>query len=571
MRRWQHAWRQQRRRLALMVVVARVICSGAASAAAQEVAPPRDSRAPDQAAGTAIIRGRVVSGGSESASPIRDARVSVSAPAGTIDPVFTDGSGRFELKGLAAGRYTITAEKTGFVKTRYGSKNDLDPPISVDVGDATAVDGVEIRLLKGAAIAGRIVDELGDPVVGASVSVGFLRAAGAETQLVSVSRPGSATDDRGEYRVGGLPAGRYYVTVAGSSEGSVIAGAPAEWVRTVVGWDRTSYFASPSLAGATPIVLGAGEERTGVDFALAPSRPAKLTLSLTDAAGAPATGIINLFLPGDTPGSIWANRGVPLSPANPRMTPTLEPGEWVAVALGSARSIARVKLSSGEEASLTLTLGSGARIAGRVVFDGSTAPPAFASVRLGVRGVGPDAAVPPPGLSNGPVAVNPDGSFEMRGVVGTIELQPASPLRGWMLRAVRYGDRDLLDEPLTLSGGEDISGVQVVFTDQFADLSGTTVNAEGRPSPGCAVALFPAEGRMQFGSRRARLLRADQNGRFRVSDLPEGSYLAAATPEVDAAVWLTEDYLSRLKLLATRVSLTGREKKTITLRCESVP
>jgi hypothetical protein len=318
-------------------------------------------------------------------------------------------------------------------------------------------------------------------------------------------------------------------------------------------------------------VLSAGEERTGVDFVLVPSRPAKLTLSLNDASGAPAAGLINLFLPGDTPGSIVANRGVPLSPANQRMTPTLEPGEWVAVALGNARSIARVKLSSGEEASLTLTLGSGARIAGRVVFDGSSAPPPLASIRLGVRGVGPDAAVPPPGLSNGAVAVKADGSFEISGVVGTIELQAVSPLRGWILRAVRYRDRDLLDEPLTLSGGENITGVQVFFTDQLANLSGATVDAEGRPSPGCAVAVFPDAGSMRFESRRARLLRADQNGRFGVSDLPEGSYLAAATREVDAPVWLSADYLSRLQTLATRVSLTGREKKTITLRCASVP
>jgi hypothetical protein len=495
--------------------------------------------------------------------------VSVSSPA-TIDPVFTDGSGRFEFRGLVAGRYTLTAEKTGFVTTRYGSKHDLDPPVPIDVGNATTVDGIEIRMPKGAAIVGRVVDELGDPVVGAAVSVGFLRFAGAETRFVGVSRPGSETDDRGEYRVGGLLAGRYYVSLAGSSQGSPIAGAPLEWARTV-GWGRTFYLASSSLAGATPIVLGTGEERTGVDIVLVPSQLAKLTLSLTDAAGAPATGMINLFLPGDTPGSIMANRGVPLSPANPKMTPTLEPGEWVAVALGSSRAITRVKLASGEQASLTLTLGSGARIAGRVVFDGSSAPPALASVRLAVRGVGPDAAVPPPGLSNGPVAVKADGSFEMNGVVGTIELQPASPLRGWMLRAVRYGERDLLDEPLTLNGGEDITGVQVFFTDQLADLSGTAVDSEGRPSPGCTVAVFPDDGNIQLGSRRTRLLRGDQNGRFSVPDLPRGSYLAAAAPEVDAAVWLTADYLRRLEAVAARVALADREKKTITLRCASVP
>ena len=337
-RRSRRGWRHQRRKRALPIFVLLLVQGGATHA--QTAAPPRDSRAPDLPAGTAIIRGRVVSAASDAAAPIRDARVSISAPVGAVDPVFTDGAGRFEFRGLPTGRYTLTAEKTGFVKTRYGSKNDLDPPVPVDVGDASVLDAIEIRQPKGAAIVGRIVDELGEPVVGASVSVGFLRATGTGTRFVGVERPGSDTDDRGEYRVGGLPAGRYYVTVAGSSEGSPIPGAPMEWARTV-GWGRTFYFASSSLAGATPILLGAGEERTGVDFVLVPSRPAKLTLSLTDAAGGPATGMINLLLPGDAPGSILANRGVPMSPANPRMTSTLDPGEWIAVALGNAKSTRR--------------------------------------------------------------------------------------------------------------------------------------------------------------------------------------------------------------------------------------
>jgi carboxypeptidase family protein len=508
--------------------------------------------------------------GSDAATPIRNARVSVSPPSDAIDPVFTDGSGRFEFTRLAAGRYTLVAEKTGFVRTLYGSKNDLDPPIPVDVGAGAAVDGIDIRMPRGAAIQGRVVDELGEPVVGASVSAGFLRSAGGDTRFVGLSRPGSETDDRGEYRIAGLSAGRYYVSVAGSSEGSFISGAPQEWARTI-SWSRTFYFASPGIAGASPIVLGTGEERAGVDLVLVPSRPAKLTLSLTDAAGAPATGLINLFLPGDTPGSIVANRGVPLSPANPKMTSTLESGEWVAVALGNARSMARVKLSSGDDMSLTLALGAGARIAGRVAFEGSSAPPPPGGVRLGVRGVGPDTAVPAPGLSGGPVALKSDGSFEVNGVVGTIELQAAAPLRGWVLRSVTYGDRDLLEEPLTLSGGEEITGVQVVFTDRLADVAGSVVDGEERPSPGCTVAVFPADGRGRFGSRRTRLVRADQNGRFNASDLPSGSYLTAATPDVDAAVWLTADYLNRLQTISSPLTLTDRERKTITLRCASLP
>jgi hypothetical protein len=568
MRSWTCARRSLPYGRAFPVFTAVFACWVAANAAAQ-VAPPRDSRANTAVAGTGAIRGRVVSMAVEDSVPLRNARVSVSSPAGTIDPVFTDGSGRFEFTRLAAGRYTLTAEKTGFVRTRYGSRNDLDPPMPIAVGDATTGD-VEIRMPKGAAIAGRVVDELGDAVVGATVSVGFLRTTGAEARLVGVSRPESKTDDRGEYRVGGLAAGTYYVSVEGSSEGSHIPGAPSEWGRTI-SWGRTFYFASPSLAAATAIVLSAGEDRTGIDLVIAPSRPAMLTLSLTDESGAPVTGLINLLQTGDTPGSIIGNRGVPLSPANPRMTPSLEPGEWVAVALTKGRAIAHLALSSGDDTSLTLALRSGARIAGRVMFDGSSTPPAPARIRLGVRGIGPDAAVPAPGLSNGPATVKADGTFEITGVVGAVELQTVSPLPGWTLAAVRYGDRDLLDAPLTLSGVEEITGVQVVFADRLAELSGIATDPEGRPSPGCAVTVFPGDDGTVSGSRRTRLVRADQNGRFSVADLPSGSYLAAATREVDAAVWLTMDALNRLKTVAAPVTITGRETVTAMLRCASLP
>src|SRR6266852_4992394 len=66
--------------------------------------PARDGAA--QPAGSGIIRGRVVGAGSEVGSPIRSARVSISGSS-AIDPVFTDGSGRFELTGLAAGYYIL--------------------------------------------------------------------------------------------------------------------------------------------------------------------------------------------------------------------------------------------------------------------------------------------------------------------------------------------------------------------------------------------------------------------------------------------------------------------------------
>ena len=250
----------------------------------------------------------------------------------------------------------------------------------------------------------------------------------------------------------------------------------------------------------------------------------------------------------------------------------LEPGEWIAVALGNARALAHVRLSSGEDVSLTLTLGSGARLSGHVVFEGATAPPAPASVRLGVRGVGADAIVPSSGLSSGPATVKADGAFEMNGLVGTVALQPVVPLRGWTLRAVRYRDRDLLDEPLALSGSEDVSGVEVVFTDRPAELSGVSADAEGRPTPGCTVAVFPDADALRFVARRTRLhpsgstralrdLRSPGRFLFRRGDARRRRF-AVADPRARSIVCAALRHASRSRMAGSR---------SLTLRCASLP
>jgi hypothetical protein len=496
---------------------------------------------------------------------IPNARVSI-GPSGASEPVFTDGSGRFEFQALPAGRYTLTAEKTGFAKTRYGSNTDLDPPFAIEIADAAAVDAIEIRMAKGAAVTGRIVDDLGDPVVAAAVSVGLLQRIGSQDRLVNISRPASTTNDRGEYRIGGLPAGRYYVSVDPASEGAPIFGAPSEWARTV-GWSRTLFPAALLLVSASPIVLAAGEERGAVDFALAPVRSATLSMSLSDAAGTPAGGLVNLVLAQD--GRILANRAMPFSPDTRRRTMTLDPGDWIAVALigNDVAGVTHVTLASGEDASVALTPQRGSRISGRVVFEGS-APPPLSSIRLEVRQVGLYTGVPiPPKRA---VAVKADGSFEITNLFGLVELEAVAPPRGWTIKAVMRGDRDLLGEPLALGGGDEFSDLRVVLTDQLAQLAGVTVASDGRPSPGCEIALFPDIADPRFGSRRMRLVRADSNGRFSVPEVLAGSYLAVAAADIDAAIWQTTDYLNRLRPIATRLTLSGGGTPNVSLACTSV-
>src|SRR5262249_58486458 len=80
---------------------------------------------------------------------------------------------------------------------------------------ASIVDGIDLRMIRAAAISGHIVDDAGDPIVGAHVTAGRIIRTEGRSRLVS-GGTGGDTDDLGEYRIGGLSAGGYVVGVASS-------------------------------------------------------------------------------------------------------------------------------------------------------------------------------------------------------------------------------------------------------------------------------------------------------------------------------------------------------------------
>jgi hypothetical protein len=158
----------------------------------------------------------------------------------------------------------------------------------------------------------------------------------------------------------------------------------------------------------------------------------------------------------------------------------------------------------------------------------------------------------------------------MPDLFGTIDLDALAPT-GWTLKAVMYRGRDLLDEGLALKGGENISGVEVILSDQVGAITGTVALASGAPAAGCTIALFPDEPITRFNSRRMRLARADQHGAFRVGSLPSGAYRAAASFDIDASAWLTEDSLDRLRAVSTPIALGSRDQASTTLVCAAAP
>src|SRR3954470_3396015 len=124
----------------------RILCTVAIVAALQ-VSPEVQSGRPT------VITGRVSAG--DTGDPLQNARLFVRSPAGPSAAISVSGSdGRFALP-VAAIPTTLTCIKTG-----YGSRELL----------VTNAQVADIQLTPAAVISGRVVDETGDPVMGATVA-----------------------------------------------------------------------------------------------------------------------------------------------------------------------------------------------------------------------------------------------------------------------------------------------------------------------------------------------------------------------------------------------------------------
>ena len=136
------------------------------------------------------IRGRVLAG--DSGQPLSNARVLVS---GTAVGVRTDLEGRFTIS-VAAGQM-LRVLKAGYIG------QEVKPPAGA------------IRLVRAGAITGHVLDDRGDPVVGVYV----VAATADQIRRATNQLARSLTDDRGEYRIGGVAPGTYTVSVTTAGVG----------------------------------------------------------------------------------------------------------------------------------------------------------------------------------------------------------------------------------------------------------------------------------------------------------------------------------------------------------------
>src|SRR5262245_14058814 len=197
---------------------------------------------------TASVTGRVLA--DATGAPLPNVRVVLAGPAAG-SPVLTDGDGRFTLPG-PAGRQSVIASKSGYARSE---------PVVGNAGQP-----IEIRLQRGATISGRVVDRFGEAVAALRVA-----AQTAGTDPANPTTVASAeTDDAGEYRIAGLPAGKFLVAVnniRSVTTPRVVAG--MQGFATMPELVRTYYPGAATSGEGEQLDVKAGEERSDIDFVVA--------------------------------------------------------------------------------------------------------------------------------------------------------------------------------------------------------------------------------------------------------------------------------------------------------------
>src|SRR5437899_9306865 len=185
--------------------------------------------------------------------------------------VVTDVGGRFELKGFEPGRYRLKVSRTGFVTQEYGQKTPNDPGAEIHLSPGQNLRDLLFRLIPWGIIAGRVLDEDGEPLPWAQVSaLREVYSSGKRRLSPEVLVP---TNDLGEFRLFGLKPGRYFVS-ARYNAGLHIVGRGE--VREDESDDSRPEFMpiyypnSPDPARASTIALKAGEEISTVEILLRP-------------------------------------------------------------------------------------------------------------------------------------------------------------------------------------------------------------------------------------------------------------------------------------------------------------
>jgi hypothetical protein len=345
-----------------------------------------------------------------------------------------------------------------------------------------------------------------------------------------------STDDRGIYRIYGLPGGRYKVSAGDNGGGATLRSGY---------YQRTYHPDVTDVAKAVIVELGEGAEAKNIDITLGlRSRTFTVSGRIVDAdTGQPLAGITYAFgaLQQSQNQTMMAGYASPSTPTNANGEFRLEgvaPGKYAVMTLRNtfAPSPDQPKFYSdpvpfevtdSDVSDLEVKAQRGPSISGVVIADGITNKAVLAGLsRLIVTGF---ASPNPTGIqtfaNNTTSPIAGDGTFQLEGLrPGKVTLSVVGTLaesKGYTVSRV-VADRELPNRQLDLAPGQNVSGVRIYLQYGSGVLKGEVKITGGTLPPDAIFTVYV----QKENQTRVASSSVDARGRFIVTGIPAGTYEA---------------------------------------------
>jgi len=491
----------------------------------------------------------------ESSAPVAEATVVLSRIDSSERLVTrSNASGGFRFAGVPVGEYRLAASKTGFVSVPYGSKYPLHLGLELSVADTESkLEDLDLRLAKGATIAGSILDSYGNPIPLARVEV-FRQAPTLDGLAFVAQRHGSSqtiADHLGTYRIFGLPPGTYIVQASPSS---------------LVGVESNSFWFSPGVRNpdeAARVLLRLGEEQDGVDIRFRRVRGYALHGIVQ---GVPAELLRRTSV------DVLSNRGVRQSAEEEPVVvvgtlsidsqgrfriPQLAPGNYQLQArVRGYFGVTSVALEDHDELNVVLELQESTAVGGSIAIDSTANEHDSGTVgTLMLR------------RSGGPTRVidaNADRKFVLLDLPpGHYSVSSTRLSDRFGVAFARLSGRDVTDLGFEVLPGASITDLNIGVSDQLAQFGGRLLRPGDRvdAAPNYHLILFPSDPSLWVPrSRRIAAAMSAKDGRFTFRNLRAGSYLLCVVENVEDNQWFDSTFLEALRPTSIEVVVKDRER-----------
>ena len=456
----------------------------------------------------------------------------------------TDENGRFAFENVPPGDYAIEAEHSGYI--------DSDAAVELKLAADQELSGIEIQLMPPAAISGHVRDQDGDLWTHANISV--YRSAWRRGKRQLEGFDGAEVDDKGEFRVGHLPPGRYYLS----------AKPDARWetrnrAASVPQLQITLYPGSLDSAAAAPVTVLPGQELTGMEIQLRRAGVYRIRGRVSGLQEIPLLpGPVQWMKPRlSVTSALGADSGTRMKEDGSFEVEGIAPGNY------------EIHVSEGIWPSITLGAAT-VRIVDHDVEGVSFAVHAPHLLKGIVRTQGNDKVVPS-GLSllvetqdgpgwEGTVAPEKDGSFDFKDVPwGHYRVQVRGALAGqYYVKRLRYGATESAEAEFSTAGSDD--SLELILSARGPRVSGVVPrNGTGESPTTPQVVLLPdTAGHDTY----AGVL--DQSGEFTVKNaVRPGEYTLYAFEGVPDGVWTDAEFIKAIDGKGVRIKVEEGDAKTV--------